>query len=59
MRRRRKRKSSYKALLALGFVFVGFCLLGAFALSKAFLSEDNQIFTKIRIFAREIGRAHV
>lgn len=41
MRRRRKRKSSYKALLALGFVFVGFCLLGAFALSKAFLSEDK------------------
>lgn len=41
MRRHRKRKSSYKALLALGFVFVGFCLLGAFALSKAFLSEDK------------------
>lgn len=41
MRRRRKRKSSYKAILALGFVFVGFCLLGAFALSKAFLSEDK------------------
>lgn len=41
MRHRRKRKSSYKALLALGFVFVGFCLLGAFALSKAFLSEDK------------------
>ncbi|WP_164682294.1 polysaccharide deacetylase family protein [Streptococcus hyointestinalis] len=41
MRRRRKRKSSYKVILALGFVFVGFCLLGAFALSKAFLSEDK------------------
>lgn len=41
MRRRRKRKSSYKALLAFGFVFVGVCLLGAFTLSKTFLSEDK------------------